>query len=66
MAHFEAVNKETDGIYQTSSHDQRTQVTLGNRHAIIHIMMKNQFIYIQIEMTELIKSQISSQEKKSQ
>ena len=43
MAHFEEVNKETDGICQASSHDQRTQVTLGKRHAKIHIMMKNRF-----------------------
>jgi len=56
MAHFEEVSKETDGIYQASSHDQRTQVTLGNRHAIIRIMMKNQFIYIQIGITEMEKT----------
>ena len=55
MAHFEEVSKETNGIYQASSHDQRTQVTLGNRHAIIRIMMKNQFIYIQIGITEMEK-----------
>ena len=53
MAHFGEVNKETDGICQASSHDQGTQVTLGKRHAIIHIMMKNRFIYIQIGITEM-------------
>ena len=55
MAHFEEVNKKTNGICQASSDDQRTEVTLGNRHAKIHKMMKNRFIYIKIGMTEMIK-----------